>query len=284
MAEILQSSVGPLVKVAFTPGRSGLTVSSDATQLEMALLNLAINARDAMPEGGHLLIATHEREVTRDLDLPPGRYVELSVSDTGPGMSASVAARAFEPFYTTKGVGRGTGLGLSQVYAMAKQVGGTARIEQHGPEGTTVTLWLPLVDTVVEVKAPVDKPLASLMYGGKKVLVVDDDPDVRRFLCTLLETLGFEVMAAQSGEDGLAVLQVADPDLIMVDFAMPGMNGAQMAKIVRETRPHLPMIFASGYSETAAIEAAVGKSAVLLRKPFSVSDLENVLKHVLSAG
>ena len=283
MTEILHSSVGPLVRVTVDAGRRDLGVMSDPTQLEMALLNLAINARDAMPEGGDLTLAIDERRIAGDTDLPPGTYVEIRVSDTGTGMPETVAARAFEPFYTTKGVGKGTGLGLSQVYAMARQAGGTARIERHTPRGTTIVLWLPFVQTAIGVEpAPDDRgPWAS--YEARRVLVVDDDPDVRRFLSASLETLGFVVVVAEDGERGLAVLEGADPDLVLVDFAMPGMNGAQMAQVVRARRPDLPIIFASGYSDTAAIENAVGRSAVLLRKPFGVSDLEAVLRSALGS-
>jgi PAS domain S-box-containing protein len=282
MTEILNSSVGPLVRVSIEADRGDLCVLSDPTQLEMALLNLAINARDAMPEGGDLVITAREKDVTDDPDLPAGHYVEIRVSDTGTGMSAAVAARAFEPFYTTKGVGRGTGLGLSQVYAMARQAGGTARIEQHMPRGTTVVVWLPSIESVLTVETVAGDLHSDADYGAKKVLVVDDDADVRLFIANSLEMLGFVVTQAQDAETGIAVLEAADPDLLVVDFAMPGMNGAQMAEVVKARRPDLPIIFASGYSETAAIERAMGESAVLLRKPFSVADLQGVLRTVLA--
>ena len=281
MAEILQTSVGPLVRVTVDAARPGLGVIADPTQLEMALLNLAINARDAMPEGGALAIAIAERTST-DADLPPGRYVEIRVSDTGTGMPAHVAARAFEPFFTTKGVGQGTGLGLSQVYAMARQAGGIARIEQNLPEGTSVALWLPWVEVAPRIDHPAAERAPFATYEAR-VLVVDDDPDVRLFLSESLQTLGFDVVAAEDGEKGLGLLDEADPDLVLVDFAMPGMNGAQMATVVRARRPDTPIIFASGYSETAAIEEAVGPSAVLLRKPFGIADLEAVLRVALEA-
>lgn len=284
MSEMLHSSVGPLVRVTTDISQKNLIVPSDPTQLELALLNLAINARDAMPEGGDLIISASERIITEDPNLPPGTYVEICVSDTGTGMPAAVAARAFEPFYTTKGVGRGTGLGLSQVYAMAKQAGGAARIEQHIPCGTRVVMALPSVDTSIEVEAPRDDSLPPVKFEAKKVLVVDDDSDVRLFLATSLEALGFDVVVAEDAQRGLALFEDVVPDLVLVDFAMPGMNGAQMAEILRQRRPDLPIIFASGYSETAAIEAAVGKSAILLRKPFSVSDLERVLNAVLGSA
>ena len=282
MTEILNSSVGPLIRVNTATEGCAPSVLSDPTQLEMALLNLAINARDAMPDGGELTLAVSEKSLQEDADLQPGDYVEIRVSDTGTGMSAGVAARAFEPFYTTKGVGRGTGLGLSQVYAMAKQAGGTARIEPQAPRGTTVVVWLPSVEPVRALADVHQDRATQASYGPKKVLVVDDDPDVRLFIANSLEMLGFQVTAAEDAERGLALLDNADPDLLVVDFAMPGMNGAQMAEVVKTRRPDLPIIFASGYSETAAIERAVGPAAILLRKPFSVADLQDVLDTVLA--
>ena len=282
MSEILKTSVGPLVRVTVDGGLPGLGVMADPTQLEMALLNLAINARDAMPDGGDLTLAIAERSPSVDTGLPPGRYVEIRVSDTGTGMPASVASRAFEPFFTTKGVGQGTGLGLSQVYAMARQAGGTALIERNIPHGTSVVLWLPCTEVAARIEPVTAGPIPSVAYEAR-VLVVDDDPDVRLFLSETLQNLGFDVVVAEDAEHGLDVLEAADPDLVLVDFAMPGMNGAQMATVVRARRPDVPIIFASGYSETAAIEEAVGPSAVLLRKPFGISDLEAVLRDALEA-
>ena len=281
MTEILHSSVGPLVRVTVQPYPATLGVLSDPTQLEMALLNLAINARDAMPQGGNLIISSTEKEVTADPDLSPGKYVEITVRDTGLGMPPAVAARAFEPFFTTKGLGKGTGLGLSQVYAMAKQAGGTARIQPDLQPGACISVWLPSVQiSQVTVDSKVDpSPLPKVL--AKSVLVVDDDPEVRQFLSMSLETLGFDVRLAEDAEHGLAVLEEIEPDILVVDFAMPGMNGAQMAKLVRARRPQLPIIFASGYSETAEIEGAVGETAILLRKPFGISELEAVLNNAL---
>ena len=284
MTEILQASVGPLIRIVNQAEKSDLGVLCDPTQLEMAILNLAINARDAMPQGGELILAIHETESFRQLNLLPGKYVEISVRDTGIGMSAAIAAKAFEPFYTTKGLGKGTGLGLSQVYAMTTQAGGTARIDPHMQYGTRISMWLPSV--AIEPVAVVSKPdiALNLKVIAKKVLVVDDDPDVRQFLAMSLETLGFEVQVAEDAASGISALDEAEPDILLVDFAMPGMNGAQMAKIVRNRRPNLPIIFASGYSETEEIESAVGKKAVLLKKPFGVSELETVIKTALKRG
>jgi PAS domain S-box-containing protein len=281
MTDILHSSVGPLIRVVIHTSQSSFGVLSDPTQLEMALLNVAINARDAMPQGGDLIIAATPREINMDPELLPGNYVQIAITDTGIGMPAAVAARAFEPFYTTKGLGKGTGLGLSQVYAMAKQAGGTARIEKWDQRGTRISLWLPSVVLAPVTVASIVDAAPSVKFVAKRVLVVDDDPDVREFLTSSLETLGFDVRTAVDAERGLEVLEEVKPDILVVDFAMPGMNGAQMARVVRQRRPNLPIIFASGYSETEEIEGAVGKSAALLRKPFGVSELETVLNAVL---
>ena len=283
MAEILRTSVGPLIRVSIDAGGDGLGAMADPTQLEMALLNLAINARDAMPEGGELIVTVAEKTVSDDTDLAPGGYVEIRVSDTGTGMPEAVAARAFEPFYTTKGLGQGTGLGLSQVYAMARQAGGTARIERHAGPGTTIVLMLPSVAVRPQIETTSDGPIPHATFAARTVLVVDDDPDVRLFLSASLETLGFDVTVAEDGERGLTALDAIGPDLMLVDYAMPGMNGAQVARLARMRRPDLPIIFASGFSDTVAIEAAVGKSAILLRKPFGVSDLEAVVRTALKA-
>lgn len=282
MTELLNTSVGPLIAICLDTGHQDLVVSSDPTQLEMALLNLTLNARDAMPEGGKLVISASHRDITNDPDLAPGSYVEIRVTDNGTGMPAAVMARAFEPFYTTKGTGRGTGLGLSQVYAVAKQAGGTARIEQLSPHGTSVVMCLPCVERPMSSGGHANEPVQRERYDARKVLLVDDDADVRMFLSAALATLGFVVAEAENAERGLQILDEFAPDLLLVDFAMPGMNGAQMAKVVTGKRPDLPIVFASGYSETAAIEQALGKSATLLRKPFSVSDLEVALSGVFS--
>lgn len=275
--EILRTSVGPMIKVSIETGAQEIGVLADPTQLEMAIMNLATNARDAMPNGGELFISISKRRVAHDSILSPGDYAQITMSDTGGGMSAEVQARAFEPFYTTKSLGEGTGLGLSQVYAMAKQASGLARIEATSKKGTTIVIELPLIKLPMSTEAQqwaLDSPALGAV---KTVLVVDDDPNVRQFLVLSLETLGCKVYEAESAERGLLLLDDTEPDLLLLDFAMPGMNGAQMAKIVRQRHQGLPIVFASGYSETAAIEEAVGGAAMLLRKPFGVADLERML-------
>ncbi|HEX2554630.1 MAG TPA: PAS domain S-box protein [Microvirga sp.] len=280
MRDLLARTLGPMVRLGFALEGDG-AVLSDPTQLEMAVLNLAINARDAMPEGGALTIGTRVCSTAGDGELAAGDYVELSVSDTGTGMPPEVAARAFDPFFTTKGVGKGTGLGLSQVYGIAKQAGGTVRIESRPGAGTIVRIVLPRTRAAVEARAASPADEAAPSEDGATILVVDDDRDIRRMLVASLVALGYGVLEAPDGPAGLAALEAGSPDLMMVDFAMPGMNGAEVAKAARERRPDLPIVFASGYADTAAIEAVAGNDALILRKPFRIDDLQAVLTTAL---
>jgi CheY-like chemotaxis protein len=248
----------------------------------MAVLNLAINARDAMPEGGEVTIRTEPCRLTHDADLPAGEYLKIEVADTGSGMPPDIAARAFDPFFTTKGVGKGTGLGLSQVYGMARQAGGIARITTQAGQGTTVALFLrsTAAEDRPEPEGQQDAPRQPARAAT--VLVVDDDPDVRRYLADSLEGLGYKVIEAQDGFSGLATLERSTPDLMLLDFAMPGMNGAEVANAARARRPDLPIVFASGYADTAAIDAAVGPFATTLRKPFTMEELQAVVATALA--
>jgi PAS domain S-box-containing protein len=283
MRDLLTRTLGPMVRLQVRCEEDG-AVLSDPTQLEMAILNLAINARDAMPEGGNLTIAMNVRLMQHDAELADGEYVELSVTDTGSGMSAEVVTRAFDPFFTTKGTGKGTGLGLSQVYGMARQAGGTARIESKPGAGTTVRLYLPRTAAGAVMKAEPEAGKADGALGSATILVVDDDADVRRMLVASLDSLGYLVREAEDGQAGLAALAEHGVDLMIVDFAMPGLNGAEVASAARQRWPGLPIVMASGYADTAAIEAAIGRDAPVLRKPFRVSDLQATVEAALRSG
>jgi CheY-like chemotaxis protein len=283
MRELLARTLGPLIRLHFMLDDPRAPVLSDQTQLEMAVLNLAINSRDAMPDGGDLTIATAVRHIEQDLDLPGGDYVELSVTDTGSGMPPEIQVKAFDPFFTTKGVGEGTGLGLSQVYGIARQAGGTVRIESEEGWGTIVRLYLPLLAARPSTEAePEGRETAKAAARVAAILVVDDDPDLRQILVASLETLGYTALAAEDGAAGLEALKQRLPDLVVVDFAMPGMNGAEFAIAARRLQPSLPIIFASGYAETAAIEKAAGAHAVVLRKPFRIEELETAVAAALN--
>lgn len=272
--DLLARTLGPMIGLGLDLDDARVPVCSDSTQLEMAVLNLAINARDVMPNGGTLSISTKPVQIQKDPELEPGEYLELAVTDTGAGMSPDVAARAFDPFFTTKELGKGTGLGLSQVYGIARQAGGTARIESCPGKGTTVRLYLRRTEAEVGQGMAADG--GETVPGGSSatVVVIDDDSDVRRFLIDSLDSLGFRTIEAKDGAEGLAVLDECEPDLLLVDFAMPGMTGADVARAARVKRPGLPILFVSGYADTAAIEDAAGGEAMILRKPFRVNELQ----------
>jgi CheY-like chemotaxis protein len=259
----------------------------DENQLENAILNLAINARDAMPEGGTLTLSTSVVREPGGSDLEPGDYVAITVADTGIGMTPEIAARATEPFFSTKPVGKGTGLGLAQVYGIARQSGGTMRIDSREGEGTSIGLILPRVEPGAgladgEAAAPA---LDAVAAPAARVVVVDDDPDVRFFLNTLLDELGHDVESFEGGEAALAALDGAPPpDLMLIDFAMPGMNGAQLARLVRERHPDLPIVFVTGYAESEQLEGAAGAEVPVLRKPFGLEALSSTVADALAGG
>jgi signal transduction histidine kinase/CheY-like chemotaxis protein len=272
MSGLLTQSVGPSVRVDVRVDEDARFVVSDANQLELALLNLAVNARDAMPEGGTLMItARHVEDPERRLP-----HVELAVTDTGTGMTEEVRTRAIEPFYTTKPTGQGTGLGLSQVYAVARESAGTLTIDSEPGRGTTVRMLLP-VGAPPLVRTETDAPLPPTVPGAQvreqtRVLVVDDDRLVRRFMAESLRSLRYHVTEAESGAQALATMERERFDLLVVDFAMPGMNGAEAARAAQERQPGIRVLMVSGYADSAAVEAALG-SARQLRKPFDLAEL-----------
>ena len=281
LRELLTRTLGPAVRLNIVQDGDH-AVRSDPTQLEMAVLNLAINARDAMPEGGALTISATSRRVTGDAELADGDYLDLAVSDTGTGMEADVVARALDPFFTTKGVGKGTGLGLSQVYGIARQAGGTVRIDSVPGHGTIIHVLLPVTDSSDRLGQSEVADTGKAAPTSATVLVVDDDADMRGMLIDSLEALGYRVVEAADGLAGLDQLALHDPDLLMLDFAMPGMSGADVAQVALADRPDLPIIFCSGYSDTAAIERAVGSDVPLLRKPFRIAELEAIVASALT--
>jgi signal transduction histidine kinase/CheY-like chemotaxis protein len=282
-ADLLRRSIGPAIRVHMNLDTDGVYVQGDQIQLEMAVLNLALNARDAMPDGGDLVIATKACRFDDDPQVTDGDYIELSVADSGKGMSAEVVERAFEPFFTTKEVGKGTGLGLSQVYGTLRQSGGAVRIESTPGAGTVVRLYLRCTDALPrkldeeDVAGGVPRPAAT-------ILVVDDDPDVRAFLAESLDSLGYAAVTVEGGSAALKALERISPQVMILDFAMPEMNGAEVAKKIRQLRPDLPIIFASGYSETAAIRSVTGERSRILHKPFKVHELQAALGELLLAA
>ena len=285
MQTLLRHTIGRAVTIETALDAGAGHGLCDANQLENAILNLAINARDAMPGGGRLTISTARIEIADAADLKPGAYVRIRVADTGEGMPAEVAARATEPFFSTKPLGKGTGLGLAQVYGIAQQTGGTLRIQSEPGRGTEVDILIPAADPPADAESGEDGAAAAAGPGAAraKVLVIDDDDDVRAFLIASLEGLGHDVVAAESGDEGLARLAEARPDLALVDYAMPGMHGADVARAARAMLPDLPIVFVTGYAETEQLEAALGADVPVLRKPFSLADLQAAVEASLTA-
>ena len=257
----------------------------DANQLENAILNLAINARDAMPDGGRCMVSTRVTRIDGDPDLAPGDYVEIAIADTGQGMTPEILSRATEPFFSTKPMGKGTGLGLSQVYGIARQSGGTLRIESAAGAGTTVRILLPVAEAAADAEEePRGAPGAPDTGATATVLVIDDDDDVRAFLADSLEAIGYRVVTAADGAEGLDKLGRADPSLILLDYAMPVMHGADVARAVRAEHPDMPIVFVTGYAETSQLEAALGAGCPILKKPFSVAQLAATVEQHLAAA
>ncbi|WP_176061106.1 response regulator [Paraburkholderia sp. BCC1876] len=280
MRDIITVSLGSSIRYANEIEGEEMWTEADANQLELAILNLAINARDAMPGGGQLSIHVRQRTAP-DETLADGRYVVLEVIDTGSGVPADVVSRVFDPFFTTKPIGKGTGLGLSQVYGIARQAGGTARLFSEEGAGTTVEIWLPLRERV----APQNEAASDVeenAVGEKRVLVVEDDSEVRAMLVESLRMLGYTVTEAADGRAGLNRLKEDKPDLLMVDFAMPGMNGIDVIAEARKMREDLPVILATGYADVDISGLAV-KRCTILRKPFQLDDLARTVRLGLAA-
>ena len=264
---LLESTVGPLVAVTVRAAAALPAAMADANQVELALLNLAVNARDAMPDGGRLTIAA--LPVTNPPDLPPGDYVAISVADNGQGMDAETLARAAEPFFSTKGVGKGTGLGLSMVHGLASQLGGAMRLDSRLGQGTRVALLLP----VAGAPAPAAREVpAEAGQGAGRVLLVDDEDGVREATAEMLTGLGYDVATAASGTEALAKLGER-PDLLVTDHLMPGMTGADLARAARAQRPDLKVLLISGYAGIDQIPPDLPR----LPKPFRVSELAQSL-------
>ncbi len=286
MEELIRRSVGPMAQIEVV-GAGGLWPTRvDPNQLENALLNLCINARDAMPYGGKITIETANKwfddRGAQERDVPPGQYVSLCVTDTGTGMTKEVIERAFDPFFTTKPIGQGTGLGLSMIYGFARQSGGQVRIYSELGQGTTMCIYLPR-DHQAPGAEPVSKPGESvdLRGSGETVLIVDDEPTVRMLVTEVLHEFGYQSIEAGDGSAGLKVLQSdARVDLLITDVGLPGgMNGRQVADAARVFRPDLKVLFITGYAENAAVgNGQLDPGMQILTKPFSMEDLAKKIR------
>ena len=275
MRDIITVSLGSTIQFITHFDAEELWTEADANQLELAILNLAINARDAMPGGGKLDVRVGLRAAP-DPTLEDGSYVVAEFSDTGTGIPVDVISRVFDPFFTTKPIGKGTGLGLSQVYGIARQAGGTARIESEEGRGTMVQLWLPMRERVVSESEAVSA-VEQKVEGIKRILVVEDDTEVRGMLVDSLKMLGYVVTEAPDGRAGLGRLAGDKPDLLMVDFAMPGMNGIDVISAARKVRDDLPVILATGYADVDISRLAVRRCSIL-RKPFQLDELARTVR------
>ncbi|MGY4532056.1 PAS domain S-box-containing protein [Pseudomonas sp. TE3786] len=282
MHDLLVRTIGTTVRIKLNLEPSEQVALSDPTQLELAILNLALNARDAMPTGGSLTITTqHHPEPT---DSAPYGAMQVCVADTGVGMSEEVRQKAFNAFFSTKGIGAGTGLGLAQVQSIVEQSSGWVNLVSAPGSGTQVFLTIPYTRDGEHPEKPSSEAPVSSAHSGKRVMLIDDDHDVRRVVVDMLEVLGHQVREAASGLAGLKLIDVQVPDVVLLDFAMPHLNGAEVAKLLRQKHPDLPLIFISGFSDTAQLQAAVGSGATVLRKPFTIDRLGEMLEQLDQVG
>ena len=285
LEDLLRRTIGETIQLEIVTPADLWPTLCDPNQLESALLNLAINARDAMPDGGRLTIATSNARldsVTADTPaLLPGDYIRIDVVDTGVGMSAEVAARAFDPFFTTKPIGQGTGLGLSMIYGFARQSNGHATIDSRPGQGTSVSLYLPRHHGDVADEPAAAARVAGHAATGETVLVVEDEPVVRGVILEMLGEQGYRTLEAVDGPSALAILRAnARIDLLVTDVGLPGMNGRQLADQARESRPGLRILFITGYAESVAIaDGFLQPGMEMITKPF---DLDHLLRRIRS--
>jgi signal transduction histidine kinase len=282
-AKILKQTIGPEIRLVMRSQPDLRQARADPNQLELAILNLALNARDAMPDGGTLRVEAENRRGNRDWlppELPLRDYVVVSVSDTGSGMNRETLARAFEPFFTTKGVGRGSGLGLSIVHGFASQSGGSVQITSALGKGTKVDLWLPAAEAepIKSIDAQSEQSIAEL--AQKRILLCDDDPDVLSFVGTVLREEGCTVVEADTPCAALQILETAPPfDLLLVDYAMPEMNGVAVIGRARACQQSLKILLMSGHADI--LDAAGASGIPLLAKPFKVTELRRRIADLL---
>ena len=288
MGHLLRRSLGETIEIEISSASGLWNALADHGQVENALLNLAINARDAMPDGGKLIISAanatlDECHVTSLSELGPGDYVVLSVSDTGIGMTPEVLDHVFEPFYTTKEVGEGSGLGLSMVYGFAKQSGGGVVIRSEPGHGTTVKIYLPRGDEVADRVDP-ENVTAAPLGNGETVLLVEDDQDVRALTESMLTTLGYRVLLAEDAWVGIKVLAAESPvDLMLADVVLPGgMSGPDLGEQAKSIDPGIKILFISGYAEKVfPHQSPLPEGADLLSKPFRKSELAKRVRQAL---
>jgi signal transduction histidine kinase len=282
MGDLLFRTIGATVRIETILERNLWLATADRSQIESVLLNLAVNARDAMPQGGRLTVTTANiphGHTSKAAELAAGDYVGVFVSDTGTGMSEEVLRKAFEPFFTTKPVGSGTGLGLSQVYGIAKQTGGTVTIDTKVGQGTTVSVYLPRT-TALPVERPADDaPNVPLGEREATILIVDDDKDVRQLGVSCLESLGYQVLAAGSGHAALDIVASdARIDMVLIDIAMPEITGVEAMEAILRKRPRIPYLYMTGYVGPTKLDPSEQR---ILKKPFTIAELAAKVEETL---
>jgi signal transduction histidine kinase len=275
MDDLLARTIGPLYQVVMDLDPSNPWAMADSNQMELAILNLAINARDAMAQGGRLQIFSEASEADS--------LVLIKVKDNGAGIPKHILNKVFDPFFTTKPIGKGTGLGLSQVYGLVEQSGGSVSLESTEGVGTTVILRFPAASPALTEAAADLSASKVCARGHERVLVIEDDDGVRRFIVECLQSLGYVVTEASDGVEGLDRLRAETPALLIVDYAMPGLNGVDVIKQSRSAAPNLPIILATGYADMDAVHRVVDASQVL-RKPFQIGDLETAVRRALCSA
>ncbi|MBJ3763693.1 PAS domain S-box protein [Maribius pontilimi] len=287
---MLRRTLGPRTELNSAFARDLWLVRTDPTQLQTAVLNLVLNAQDAMPGGGRVFLETQNIQlddtyVAQDIGVSPGRYIRLTVSDSGEGMSPETRIRAIEPFFTTKPPGRGTGMGLSMVYGLVKQSGGHMTIYSEPGQGTTISLYFPATSDSADAAGPAPSDAADALFGaGRRVLVVEDDARVLRLTTSRLRALGFECLTAQSGDAAWALLQTRDDiALVFTDLVMPGtLSGHDLACRIAAARPQVRVLITSGFSEAVLPGGRVEAAFEILRKPYRQADLARALQNVLA--
>ncbi|WP_336512453.1 ATP-binding protein [Roseomonas haemaphysalidis] len=288
LEDMLSRTVGATVPIEIIAAPELWVADIDAGQLENVVLNLCINGRDAMPEGGRLSITTAnhwvDERMGRELDLSPGQYVSVGVTDAGVGMTRDVMARAFEPFFTTKPIGQGTGLGLSMVYGFARQSGGSIHLQSKVGEGTTVCVYLPRHHGKADDAGAAEQLKLAATSKSQTVLVIDDEATIRHLIDEVLDEQGYIVINAADGAAGMKVLQSsAEIDLLVTDVGLPnGLNGRQVADAARLLRPGLKVLFITGFAEASALEGGMLQPGMeLLTKPFTLTDLSTKVAGML---